>query len=274
MVQEIAPSVFNNAYTPCAPDRESRAMLFEDNRLLVSEETWELPYVCEVETPEKELRYLFAIDEVRYYLAQKQAQLPQDYAMHSMHESRSHAKRKTLFAAYTGYLLYLWYSRHRFCGRCGVPTVHDRKLRMLHCPSCDLQIFPTISPAVIIGLTDGDRILLSKYAHSTYTQYALLAGFTEIGETMEETVQREVIEETGLEVENIRYWGSQPWGCDGGVLMGFFCDLKGSDRIRLDETELASAEWKHWRDVPDGIDDVSLTSEMMRAFRRKWEGKT
>lgn len=269
MFQDIAPSVFSNAYTPCPPDAQSRAVMFQGKNLVVSDETWNMPLVTELPEPEEERKYLFSIDSVRYYLAGYREDLP-GYSTHTLAELRAHAARKELFAAYTAYHLYMWYTNHRFCGRCGGKLVHDKHQRMLYCPACQLQVFPTISPAVIIGVTDGERLLLSKYAHGNYSHYALLAGFTEIGETMEGTVRREVMEETGLEVENIRYWGSQPWGYDGGVLMGFFCDLKGPDRIRLDETELACAEWKHWRDVPDGIDDVSLTSEMMRVFRKQW----
>ena len=269
MVQEIAPAVFSNAYTPCPPDAQSRAALFQGQSLLVSDDGCEMPLVSELAEGKENLTYLFSIDDVRYYLSSEACQLP-GYSALSLFEIRKKAPRKELFAAYTAYHLYRWYSSHRFCGRCGGKTVHDAKLRMLYCPGCGLQIFPTISPAVIIGVTDSERLLLSKYARGSYSHYALLAGFTEIGETVEGTVEREVMEETGLEVENIRYWGSQPWGCDAGVLMGFFCDLKGSDRIHIDRNELSLAEWKHWRDVPDGIDDVSLTSEMMRAFRRKW----
>ena len=89
--------------------------------------------------------------------------------------------------------------------------------------------FPKISPAVIIGLTHKNRLLLSKYAGRTYKKYALLAGYTEIGETVEETVSREVMEEVGLPVKNIRYYKSQPWPFSSTVLMGFFCDLDGDD---------------------------------------------
>jgi NAD+ diphosphatase len=144
---------------------------------------------------------------------------------------------------------------------------------MLRCPNCGNLIFPRISPAVIIGVTNGEKLLMSKYAGRAYTRYALIAGFTEIGETLEETVKREVMEEVGLHVKNIRYYKSQPWGRDGGVLMGFFCDLDGSDEIHLDEKELALAEWHERSALPAEDDGISLTREMMRVFEEGREPK-
>ena len=134
-------------------------------------------------------------------------------------------------------------------------------------------IYPRISPAVIVAVTDGDRILLTKYAGRGYTHYALIAGYTEIGETMEQTVQREVLEEVGLRVKNIRYYKSQPWGVDGNVLMGFYCDLDGDDAIRLDERELALAQWHHRHTIPVKDDRFSLTREMIRVFAEGKEPK-
>ena len=92
--------------------------------------------------------------------------------------------------------------------------------RMLQCPCCANMVFPKIAPAVIVGVTHGDKILMTKYAGREYKRYALIAGFTEIGETAEETVKREVMEEVGLTVKNIRYYKSQPWGFDSNLLLG------------------------------------------------------
>ena len=98
----------------------------------------------------------------------------------------------------------------------------------------------------------------------------MLAGYTEIGETLEQTVAREVMEEVGLRVKNIRYYKSQPWGVDGNVLMGFYCDLDGDDTICLDTTELSLAQWHDRHALPARDDGISLTREMIRVFE---EGK-
>ena len=122
------------------------------------------------------------------------------------------------FAGITGYQLNNWYRNRKFCGRCGHKMRHDEKERMMRCDHCGNMEFPKICPAVIIGVTDGDKILMSKYAGRAYKKYGLLAGFTEIGETIEETVQREVMEEVGLKVKNIRYYKSQPWSFSDTIL--------------------------------------------------------
>ena len=117
-------------------------------------------------------------------------------------------------------------------------------------------------------MTDGNRILMSKYAGRTYKKYALLAGFVEIGETAEgETVKREVMEEVGLKVKNIRYYKSQPWSFTDTLLLGFYCELDGDDKIVLDKEELALAEWFEREDIPDVTSHESLTNEMMMKFK-------
>jgi NAD+ diphosphatase len=129
------------------------------------------------------------------------------------------------------------------------------------------MIFPKIAPAVIVGVTNGDKILLTKYANREYKRYALIAGFNEIGETIEETVKREVMEEAGLHVKNIRYYKSQPWGFDSNLLMGFFCEVDGSKHIVMDEHELSEAEWVNRSDIPDYKEHLSLTHEMMLVLK-------
>ena len=104
--------------------------------------------------------------------------------------------------------------------------VHDKKERMMRCEYCGQMEFPKICPAVIIGVTDGNRLLMSKYAGRDYKKYALIAGFAEIGETIEETVQREVMEEVGLKVKNLRYYKSQPWSFFGYTVVWIFCGVR------------------------------------------------
>ena len=123
--------------------------------------------------------------------------------------------------------------------------------------------YPKLSPAVIVAVRNGDKLLLSKYAGREFTNYALIAGFAEIGEPIEDTVRREVMEEVGLKVKNIRFYKSQPWSFSDTLLFGFFCDLDGDDTIRLDEEELALAEWQERSQIPDDAYEISLTREMM-----------
>ena len=113
----------------------------------------------------------------------------------------------------------------------------------------------------------GNRILMSKYVGRAYKNYALLAGFSEIGEPVEETVRREVMEEVGLKVGRLHYYKSQPWSFTDTLLMGFFAELEGGEDIVLDQTELAMAEWFEREEIPVTYEDCSLTNEMIMAFK-------
>ena len=135
------------------------------------------------------------------------------------------------------------------------------------CPACGLTLYPKISPAVIVAVTDGDRLLLTKYQGRAFKRYALVAGFNEIGESIEDTVRREVLEETGLRVKNLRFYKSQPWVFTDSLLMGFYCELDGSDRITIQESELSEAGWYARDEIPSDHSNISLTGEMIERFR-------
>ena len=137
----------------------------------------------------------------------------------------------------------------------------------MKCPSCGNMIFPKICPAVIIGLRDGDRLMMSRYANREYKGRALLAGFCEVGETPEETVVREVMEEVGLKATNVTYFGSQPWGIDCNLLLGYYADVSGDVDVTIDKEELAAASFVKREDIePEPITE-SLTATMIEEFR-------
>jgi NAD+ diphosphatase len=174
------------------------------------------------------------------------------------------------FAAATALHVACWYRDNRFCGSCGHELIHSSTERALCCPACNRTIYPRINPVVIVGVTDGDRLLLTRYAHAAYRRYALVAGFVEIGETCEETVRREVLEEVGLRVKNIRYFKSQPWAFSESILAGFFAEVDGDKTIEVDTNELADAAWFERSKIPTDNSRLSLTGEMILSFK---EGK-
>lgn len=276
MIQEIAPHTFDNAYRSQAPQPDSYAVYYEEHTALlerIDENTIDFPRFRDLEQLNTDIYrsyiYLFSIDGQAFYLLEHiTIPAPSRFTMENTQIFRNAMPRHLAFAGITGYQLYQWYQSRHYCGHCGAPLRHDQKERMMYCDSCHQMEYPKISPATIIAVTDGNRLLLSKYNGRTYKKYALLAGFTEIGETLEETVKREVMEEVGLKVTNIRYYKSQPWSFSGTLLSGFFCDLAESGEIRLDKDELALAEWFEREDIPledDG--NVSLTHEMIRYFK-------
>ncbi len=180
---------------------------------------------------------------------------------------KAEVPREALFAAWTAGQLARWYAGNRFCGACGTPTRPGSTERSLICPKCGKTIYPRINPAIIAGVTNGDEIVLTRYKGPRSTFNALVAGFVEIGETLEDTVHREVMEETGLRVKNLRYYKSQPWSIADDLLAGFFCDVDGPTEIHMDAEELSVAKWTRREDVVLQPDDASLTNEMMKLFR-------
>ena len=280
MIQDIAPLKLNNAYHRKKPKNNSRMLGFIDRMIYLKydEKIEFLTYERWTDTLREQKKeipgsvYLFSIGEEDYYLTDIAADTQiEGFAFHKMFSVRTMQPMKDVLAAATAWHLYVWYRDNQFCGRCGTKLAHDTLQRMMRCPKCGNLVFPKIAPAVIIGLTDGDKILMTKYAGREYKRYALIAGFTEIGETAEETVAREVMEEVGLKVKNIRYYKSQPWGFDSNLLLGYFCDLAEKAEIQLEEEELSLAEWVDYKDVPDDPEGLSLTREMMVHFRKSRE---
>ena len=272
MIQEIAPHRYDNRYEPLPPSPEDTVFLFAPPQMLAREgEGREIrfPRLKDFTRLPGELTYLFSIDGEKFFLAQPEGEweAPGFSLLHTG-AIRGCTPPELSFAAATAMQLSRWYRDNRFCGRCGGEMARDTKERMLYCPRCKNTVYPKISPCIITGITDGDRILLTKYARSGYNHYALVAGFCEIGESFEETLRREVAEEVGLEVENIRYWNSQPWSFSDSLLAGFFCDVRGSRTPRLVDGELKEASWFSRAEIPVSDDGVSLTRAMIEAFRQ------
>lgn len=273
MIQDIAPYQFNNRYESTPPDPNSFILWYDSDHILLRQDAQNaitFPRFADLPDKPQQWIYLFSISEERFYwINQRQQSIATPFHMESIYSLRRLAPRHYAYAGLVGFHLHHWYNRHRFCGRCGAALQPDHKERMLYCPNCGCMIYPQICPAVIIGLTHGDKILLSKYNGRNYKDYALLAGYAEIGETIEETVKREVWEEVGLHVKNIRYYKSQPWPHSSSLLLGFFAELDGDDEtIQLEEEELSMAVWMSRDTLPIVADDVSLTNEMILYFKQ------
>ena len=277
MIQDIAPHIFSNAYKNRCPEKTNYALYFNGHSVLVhkASPTLRFPRFEELngiaDSTYHEATYLFAIDNENFYLINHLPEEQPEFELKDIGLFRTSGPRHLAFAGITGYSLYKWYDNHQYCSHCGAKLVHHEKERMLHCQTCNNTEYPKIMPAVIIAVTNGNKILLSKYANREYTRYALLAGFTEIGESVEETLKREVMEEVGLHVKNLRYYKSQPWSFSDTLLMGFFAEVEGDDSITLDREELALAEWFERENIPATESDISLTSEMIEYFRNHQE---
>ena len=285
MLQDLDFGYLDNQYHRFTPQDGDIAVVFQGRNVLLhrdADQHLTLPAWGQVKTWcggwehwfETPARYVFTLQETRYFLFMgRGGEADGFFTYENALDLRQQTSKNICFAIMTAWHLYTWYRVNRFCGACGEATVHDEKERMMRCVHCGNMIFPRIAPAAIIGLIDGDRLMLSTYANRNYKRHGLLAGFIEIGETAEEAVAREVMEEVGLKVKNIRYYKSQPWGVAGNLSIGYFCDLDGDDTVHLDEEELATAEWFHRDALPAEDDGISLTREMIRIFGEGKEPK-
>lgn len=275
MIQDIFPKKYDNRYGQFLPRPQDMMMIFSDQKILLRKtgETLCLPRLADFLTqrivlPEN-IQYLFAIDEIRFFLVWAPKDWQPDPNLWQWRDQtifRSAFTGAEAFGGITAFQLYRWYRDNQFCGACGSRMAPGQDERALVCTRCGKVVYPRINPAVIIAVTDGDRLLMTQYAGGTYRRYALVAGFVEIGETFEETVRREVWEEVGLRVKNIRYFGSQPWSFSDTVMIGFFAELEGSDEITLERKELATARWFQRAEVPHDMHDISIGYELVRHF--------
>lgn len=272
MIQDIYPYKLNNQYDNRAvPEAEDYVLCLDRADVLIRK----LPGQTELTFPQVKdfpadttLTYLFCVDQERYFLAGEGSPVPEGCEYMSVHMLRANGfgPKYRIFAAVTGKHLADWYRDTQYCGRCGGKMAHSTTERAMACSRCGYTAYPRIMPAVIVGVTNGNKLLLTKYRQG-YGHNALIAGFVEIGETVEETAAREVMEEAGVRIKNIRYYKSQPWGTANDILVGFFCDVDGDTEIHMDTQELKYASWVEREEIVLQPDDFSLTNEMMMMFK-------
>ena len=270
MIQDIAPHRFDNTYTQNKAKDDDLILVFDNDKVLCKIEKDDVIFPRGKDLKDEEAIYLFRIDELAYFFCDSKEE-PEGFSYNSLRSIRDSIDHNEtlMFGLYTAYHLSLWYKDNRFCGRCGNKLELAKDERALECPRCHKRIYPRINPAVIIAVKNGDSLLITRYARG-FAHNALVAGFSEIGETFEDTVKREVMEEAGIKVKNITYYKSQPWGIAQDILAGFYCEVDGDDHISMDEKELKYASWVRREDIELQPTDYSLTNEMMRMFK---EGK-
>ena len=272
MIQDIYPSRLHNEFAQYELRDDDIALFYdEDGRVLLAENGGRVIFTTGADARGKQAVYLFSVDETRFFLVMDGAGFKKDGFKHyTVRDVRDICTGTDVYALFTAYHLWRWYADNRYCGRCGEKLGFGTTERSLVCPKCKNTVYPRINPAVIVGVRKGDCILITRYNRG-YAHNALVAGFTEIGETLEETVAREVMEETGVEVTNITYYKSQPWGMAQDILVGYYCDAVGDGTIKMDANELKYAEWVRREDIVLQPNNLSLTNEMMQMFK---EGRT
>jgi NAD+ diphosphatase len=161
-----------------------------------------------------------------------------------------------------------WYRSHRFCGTCGCKNEAIRNGALLFCPVCETEYYPRINPCIIVLVTDANRVLLARSSRRGAAFFSCLAGFIEPGETAEEAVAREVYEEAGIQVSNIRYVKSQPWPFPSQLMLGFYADYAGGDLNPCPE-ELAEAGWFDVHSLPTvPSSTISVAGQLIEEYCR------
>ncbi len=271
MIQEIGSHTFDNAYVPCKAEDNDNVMLIDKADVLLDKNTGKpYKYSAVKDQPfaqEENFLYLFSVDGEKYFSNPK---VPQEFIDASDRISiRDYGKTapQLQLAGATAMHLRTWYSTHQYCGVCGGKTHPDAKERAMKCEKCGHLAFPVICPAIIVAVVDGDRILLARSKRPNAI-YSLIAGFTEIGETLEQTAEREAMEEVGVKVKNIRPYVDQPWGFSSSLMIGFFADLDGDDTIHIQEDEIQEAHWFRRDEMPVNESPIDITHYMMEQFRK------
>jgi NAD+ diphosphatase len=154
---------------------------------------------------------------------------------------------------------------HRFCGRCGAETTTTPGERALACPRCKLAQYPRVTPAVIVLVRKGNQALLARSGKFPVPFFSTLAGFVEPGESLEQTIAREIREEVGVDVKNVRYFGSQPWPFPHQLMIGFTAEHAAGE-IAIDGDEIAEARWFDAAELPLVPPTVSIARALIDAW--------
>ena len=276
MIHEILPHKLYNEFKICGPKSTDFVIRYDGAKTLLKKGTaYTIPRVGELlELEGKSLgnfegHYLFSIDETAFFLDDSVTcgDAPEGYEYMVSRTFRNMSPVERLGGATAAHLAH-WESLNRFCGKCGNPMTRGEKERSMVCPRCGNIVYPRISPVVIVAVHNGDKLLMAHNIDNPNPRLFLISGFVEIGESLEQAVHREVLEEAGIKVKNIRYFGSQPWPFSDSLIAGFTAELDGDDTIHMQEAELSEAMWVRREDIPEYETDVSISCCLIENFRR------
>lgn len=275
MIHEIFPHHLDNHYKAnkfINPD--DLIFIFKENYVLLKTIADEVrvPLISDMpfEVLPVQLTFLFTLNAKSCYLFTDVTEISgKNLIYKEISFFRTTTDREVAWSALVAFHLYKWYSEHVFCGKCGSKTKHKEDERAVFCPDCNHIEFPKISPAVIVAIINGNKILLARNAGFKGDWYSLIAGYVDVGETLEEAVIREVKEEVGLDVYNLRYYKSQPWALSGSLMVGFVAEADDSQSVIVDGKEITTAEWFSINNLPNHPSSaISIAGEMIEKFEK------
>lgn len=272
MIQDIFPHHFNNYFQNAEPSDNDLIFIFKENSLLFRIENGEyfIPKRNDLKGLANETKgnYLFSFNETPCFLVWT-AEVKEDkqFVYKEISFFRIIKQKEIGWISIVAYQLMNWYLQNRYCGKCGSQTTEKTDERAIQCPACGHLVFPKISPAIIVAILKGDQILLARNKNFPVDWYSLVAGYADIGESLEDTVIREVKEEVGLDVKNISYYKSQPWPLSGSMMLGFIAEVDDSQIIQVDHKEIDDAQWFKRGCLPNHPpSSISIAGEMIERF--------
>ena len=251
---------------------ESLAFAFRDRRLLVHLEDYgaRVPDLGELEAAGLEavrrqyLGHYRGRDIVSLELPDD-AEAPAGMALKDLRSLFFRLDESIFWIAARAVQVVAWDRDHQICGRCGTATRDHPHEQCKRCPSCGLTHYPRLAPAVIVLVERGDEVLLGRSPHFPPGMFSTLAGFVEPGESLEQAIGREIEEEVGVRVGNVRYFGSQPWPFPNSLMVGFRVDYAGGE-LAVDPDELEDAAWFHVDDLPRLPSEISIARALIEAW--------
>jgi len=256
------------------PEKESKLQyrfLFRQSNLLVKMQgdgytvptSFDLTFL---ESKVKSKFYIGSLDGNSCYTASfPEDEAPEGYEFVGLRQLYRKIDDGMLQAAIRAVQIVTWDETNRFCGVCGTATVKKENEFAKVCPKCGHLAYPRLSPAVIVAVTKGDKLLLARNKNFITGMYSVLAGFVEAGETLEECVKREIREEVGIEVKNIRYFGSQSWPFPHSYMLAFTAEYE-SGEIQVDDNEIEDAKWFGAEEIPKIPGSLSISRRLIDWF--------
>lgn len=274
MIQDITPHIFCNKFTEAETSPDDLIFYFRDNKLMLVVKNGEpdLPSRQEINglsTFQNDL-FLFSLNNRNCFLVSDcEISSEEGFIFEELNFFRTLKKKETAWISIVGNQLMNWYDQNKFCGKCGNKTASGKTERSVLCTNCGHTVYPRISPAIIVGITCNNKILLARGKNFRSNFYSLVAGYADIGESLEETVIREVKEEVGIDVKNIRYYKSQPWPFSGSMMIGYWAEADAEQPLSIDESEIEEAGWFSRGNLPNHPTNISIAGEMIELFESK-----
>lgn len=273
MIQEISPNIldisFKKNIKTCSEDY---IFLYKGENLLLKKTGDQLTMPRRKDLPEcrESNYYLFSLNKIScYLLIDDTFNINYSGDNFLFYKNKfSHSLKPKVLDFLSGVSVHIkhWLENNRFCGKCGTEMELSHSERNLVCSKCKHCVYPSISPAIIVAVLHRDKLLMARGAHFPEGFYSLVAGYADFGETLEDAVKREVQEEVGLKVKNIRYYKSQPWPFSGSMIVGFIAELDGDDKIIIDDEEIVEANWYYKDNLPQHPGNRSVGGEMIEKF--------